>query len=222
MWSASHVAAVRRGIPAILIELGEEGRCKQERLDLGLRAIRNVLIHAGMLAGSPKLPPSWTVVAGTYMVSPGTGCFYATASAGDRVQEGDVVGTIVDLWGNVIDNVMAPSDGMIVSTRTFPLLHTGARTTFVGRILDTLGPAQIALDGDAATSHRGVMMSDTNALGGNAREDPTCGPHQWGWRRSNYPIRRSTACWSEEGLWSHTSSSAICPQVVIRWDLRTF
>jgi predicted deacylase len=136
-WSSAHVETVRRGIPAILAEIGEEGRCRPERVDLALRVIRNAMIHAGMLAGAPQLPQRWTVVAGTYLHSAAGGCFYATAQAGGSVRRGDVVGVVVDAWGEELESVLAPCDGIVVSTRTFPTIRPGEWTTFVGRILET-------------------------------------------------------------------------------------
>lgn len=136
-WSSAHVEAVRRGIPAVLAEIGEEGRCKRERLDLAMCVIHNVMIHAGLLPGEPALPERWTVVSGTYGQSGAGGCFYASAQAGHLVREGETLGTIVDLWGEPIESVVAPYDGLVVSTRTFPSIRPGEWTTFVGRILET-------------------------------------------------------------------------------------
>jgi predicted deacylase len=138
-WSSAHVETVRRGTPAILAELGEEGRCHPDRLELALRVVRNVMIHTRMLDGTPQLPRRWTVVAGTYMHSPAGGCFYPTAQAGEMVRQGDTVGIITDLWGDVLETVRAPCDGIVVSTRTFPSIRPGEWTTFVGRILETWG-----------------------------------------------------------------------------------
>ena len=135
-WSSAHVEAVRRGIPAILAEIGEEGRCKTERLDLAMCVIHNVMIHAGMLLAKPVLPEQWTVVSGTYIQSAAGGCFYPTAQAGARVQQGESIGAIFDLWGEVLQTVVAPCDGIVVSTRTFPSIRPGEWTAFVGRILD--------------------------------------------------------------------------------------
>ncbi|HNS52744.1 MAG TPA: succinylglutamate desuccinylase/aspartoacylase family protein [Anaerolineae bacterium] len=136
-WSSAHVEAVRRGIPAILAEIGEEGRCKRERLDLAMRVIHNVMIHAGILPGEQALPERWNVVSGTYMQSGAGGCFYASAQAGDWVREGENLGTIINLWGEPMESVTAPHDGLVVSTRTFPSIRPGEWTTFVGKILET-------------------------------------------------------------------------------------
>lgn len=135
-WSSAHVEAVRRGIPAILAEIGEEGRCKRDRLDLAMCVIHNVMIHAGMVLGEPMLPEKWTVVSGTYMQSAAGGWFYASAQAGDQVRQGESLGTIVDLWGEPTEAVVAPHDGIVVSTRTFPSIRPGEWTTFVGKILE--------------------------------------------------------------------------------------
>ncbi len=135
-WSSAHVEAARHGILAILAEIGEEGRCRQDRLDLALRVIRNVMIHAKMIDGAPQLPQQWIVVAGTYMHSSVGGCFYPMRQVREMVRQGEAIGFITDLWGQVLETIQAPYDGLLMSTRTLPSIRPGEWTAFVGKILD--------------------------------------------------------------------------------------
>ena len=138
LWPAAHVAAVREGIPAILCEIGEEGRCSPSSVELGETVIANVMKHLGMMDGDLKSPPRWRIITGTYMLSRVGGCFYPAAGLLDKVEKGRVVGEIKDSWGRTIETVKAPYDGLIISTRTLPSLGPGEWTTFVGQELNAL------------------------------------------------------------------------------------
>ncbi|MBN1315157.1 MAG: succinylglutamate desuccinylase/aspartoacylase family protein [Anaerolineales bacterium] len=141
VWPSAHVAAVRHGIPAILAEIGQEGRCSPERLAIGERTILNVCKHAGMLQGQMHLPSQWTIVRGTFQQSANGGCFYPMAQVGDVVKAGETVGLIMDYYGDTLETITSPYDGIICSTRTFPSIRPGEWTAFVGRIIDRIPAA---------------------------------------------------------------------------------
>jgi predicted deacylase len=138
LWAAAHVEAVKRGIPAILAEIGQEGRCAEPAVKLGEQIMMNVMKHANMINGVLQLPQEWIIVEGTYMQSRTGGCFYPSVDLKQRVQSGDTVGLITDLYGDTIETISAPFDGIVVSTRTFPSIRPGERTTFVGSVLKTI------------------------------------------------------------------------------------
>lgn len=134
-WSSAHVAAVRSGIPAVLVEVGGEGRCREEHVDFAARIIRNVMCHLGMLAGSPLLPARRMVVQGTYRHAGCGGLFRPLVGIGARVRAGQPVGVISDVFGDVREQVNSPSDGIVCSTRTLPSVRPGDWTVFVGQVV---------------------------------------------------------------------------------------
>lgn len=138
IWPAAHVAAVRQGIPAILCEIGQEGRCDEGSVGLGQEIIDNALKHLGILEGQPRTPGEKMVIQGTYLLSQSGGCFYPRAGLLERVREGQTVGVIEDYWGQTLETVLAPCDGVIVSTRTKPCIRPGEWTVFVGREVETI------------------------------------------------------------------------------------
>ena len=138
LWPAAHVAAVRQGIPAVLCEIGQEGRCAEAAVRLGETIIANALRHTGMVEGEPEPGGEKRVIQGTYLLSRCGGCFYPSAGLLERVREGQTVGQIEDLWGGTLETVAAPHDGLVVSTRTKPAIRPGEWTVFVGREVETV------------------------------------------------------------------------------------
>jgi len=136
-WAASHVEAAKKGIPAIAAEIGQEGRCSQPLVELSERTVLNLMKYLGMVEGPPHLPEKWTIVEGTYMHSPVGGSFHPRAQLREVVGQGDTVGTITDLFGEVLETVKAPYDGIICSIRTFPSIRPGEWTAFVGKVIET-------------------------------------------------------------------------------------
>jgi predicted deacylase len=49
------------------------------------------------------------------------------------VKEGDLLGTIVDLHGNVLEELRAPMEGRVLGLRTLPRISPGDWTFWVGR-----------------------------------------------------------------------------------------
>jgi predicted deacylase len=66
------------------------------------------------------------------------GCFYPSVDLKQRVQSGETVGLITDFYGDTIETISAPFDGIVISTRTVPSIRPGERTTFVGSVLKTI------------------------------------------------------------------------------------
>ena len=48
------------------------------------------------------------------------------------VKRGEVVAEITSVWGDVVDRVVAPSDGIIVGKSTNPVCNTGDRILHLG------------------------------------------------------------------------------------------
>jgi predicted deacylase len=129
---------VKRGIPGITVELGQEGRCSEPLVILGEQVILNLMKHLGILEGVPEVRESQTIVEGTYLHSQAGGTFHPKANIKDAVRRGDTVGVITDFLGEVLETVEAPCDGIICSTRTFPSIRPGEWTVFVGELVETM------------------------------------------------------------------------------------
>jgi predicted deacylase len=110
----SHAAAARRGISAVLAEVGELGQrdaaTARRRVDGLYRALR----HLGVLDPDGSAPApirEWVWAAG--VTAEATGLWYPEFSAGDDVAEGQVIGRIIDPADNQEHKVHAPAGGRI-------------------------------------------------------------------------------------------------------------
>ncbi|MCZ4508072.1 succinylglutamate desuccinylase/aspartoacylase family protein [Streptomyces sp. ActVer] len=110
----SHAAAARRGVSAVLVEVGELGQrdasTARRRVDGLYRALR----HLGALDPDDSAPVpirEWVWAAG--VTAEATGLWYPEFSAGDDVEEGQVIGRIIDPADSQEHKVRAPSGGRV-------------------------------------------------------------------------------------------------------------
>ncbi|MEJ2854216.1 MULTISPECIES: succinylglutamate desuccinylase/aspartoacylase family protein [unclassified Saccharothrix] len=108
----SHAAAVRRGIPAILIETGQRGerdpRVAERLVDTLLRLLDFILTGEDVEA-----PPAREWVWAGFVSAEATGLWYPTVTAGDDVTEGQVIGRITDPADGTDHEVRAPATGRV-------------------------------------------------------------------------------------------------------------
>ncbi|GAA0315389.1 succinylglutamate desuccinylase [Oceanobacillus oncorhynchi subsp. incaldanensis] len=122
--------AHKRNIPAILVESGGEGRCKTDRLSIMKTGISNVMKYLGMIDGElQELPNKYTVIKapsyGEFLHSPASGYLRGKVGIGEKVKKGDLLGEIVDVFGNKIISITSPLDGIILIVRTIPSIRLG-------------------------------------------------------------------------------------------------
>lgn len=102
------------GIPGILLERGECGYWMQEDVDLYKTDIRNVLRELGTLK-SPKEPKQHQPIEATniiYAHSDFQGCWVPKIKIHQNFIEGDVLGQITDMFGEVLQTIHAKQDGV--------------------------------------------------------------------------------------------------------------
>jgi hypothetical protein len=129
---AINVEGMRAGKPTITVELGGEGRCLDHIVEAQHKAIQNVMQYYKMIPGAPELPKERIIAPGSFDFSTKGGLFRTRKHLRDLVKQGEVIATISDLFGEVVEEVRAPHDGIIVSQRTFGTIHGGEWTVFVG------------------------------------------------------------------------------------------
>ncbi len=129
---AINVEGMRAGKPTVTVELGGEGRCLDRFVEAQRKAVENVMRDYRMIPGVPDLPKERIIAPGSFDFSTKGGLFRTKRQLRDLVKKGEVIATISDLFGDVVEEVRAPHDGIIVSQRTFGTIHAGEWTVFVG------------------------------------------------------------------------------------------
>ncbi|WP_051324334.1 succinylglutamate desuccinylase/aspartoacylase family protein [Candidatus Solirubrobacter pratensis] len=108
------------GGPAIIAEAGGIGQLEEAAVELLVDGTRNALRHLGMLPGGAE-PRSVTTLGEHRFVNGVRGGWWETAVAtGASVREGESLGVIKDLFGDVVETVASPQDGVVLWQTTSP------------------------------------------------------------------------------------------------------
>jgi predicted deacylase len=113
-------AAARAGIPAVIAEAGGCGQLEDAATSLLVDGVRNVLRHLGMLPGEPAPPRSRSVEKFVWLRAAREGWWQPVVAAGEEVAESQPVGTLRDLYGDVLEELRAPQDGVVLFLTTSP------------------------------------------------------------------------------------------------------
>jgi len=126
-------AAPARGIPAIDPELGGNPGIDPVCVELGLRGVRNILCHAGIVPGVPAVADPPFIARGLLTVlSPAGGVIDWMATLGQPVQAGEPVARVLDVFGESAVNVPAPCDGVLWSRHPEAAIGRGEPLGSVG------------------------------------------------------------------------------------------
>jgi predicted deacylase len=113
-------AAARAGIPAIIAEAGGRGQLEEDAVRLLVQGLRNALRSVGMLPGPvrPPRPDMRFVGSFVWLRCRDAGWWEATVGAGDEVAEGALLGRVLNLFGDVQEEITAPRDGVVLFLTT--------------------------------------------------------------------------------------------------------
>jgi len=121
-------------VPAIYAEHGGGGRCSQAGVEDYVAGCLNVLGLLGMIEREPPADRVEQVIedprpqSGHMQVchpAPMTGFFEPAVSLGERLSQGQLLGRVVDLTGDVRQEVYADRSGIVLVLRTFPRVKEG-------------------------------------------------------------------------------------------------
>lgn len=123
-----HVELAKLGVPAFGIEIGEGGRIEAEVADDAVVGLTNLLIHLGFINSTPAPRPEPMVINRMTAVRANRGGLLHTHhELGTDIKEGEVLATIVDSHGRVVEEVQAPHSGPLMRTTTFATVAAGER-----------------------------------------------------------------------------------------------
>lgn len=116
-------AAAAIGIPAAIVEVGGVGQLQPEAVAMHLQGLRGALQHLEMLPGPRvQLPQPQVLRRFTWVRAARGGFFRKAVSAGDLVQEGTVLGEMIDLWGDPVGQSTSPVAGVVLFVTTSPAI----------------------------------------------------------------------------------------------------
>jgi predicted deacylase len=120
-------AAASLGIPAVLAEVGGQGRWPTEDVALHAAGFRRLLRAAGLIEEAPEAPRHETEVLRTeaWMRATTTGYWHPAVVVGARVAKGTAVGEVRDAFGGVLEQAVAPLDGVVIFLVTSLAMNEG-------------------------------------------------------------------------------------------------
>lgn len=123
-------AFAKCGIPSITLELGSGNEWHKPTIQRGIAYIHRLMVDMGILHGSesPYEPDlSNTVVAGTEHSVPArySGWVDMLIAPGEFVTEGQRLANILNSWGDLLEEVVAPVKGMVLYTAWHPGMEAG-------------------------------------------------------------------------------------------------
>jgi predicted deacylase len=117
--SSSYAAAAEKGIPAILAEAGGVGQLQEEAVELLVNGVQRVMQHLGMLPEDRRLKiedgkKSKVLTKFEWLYTKHPGMWYPKVAAGDAVKKGKEIGAVGDLFGDVLERIISPVDGVVL------------------------------------------------------------------------------------------------------------
>lgn len=114
------------GIPGLTLEVGGQGRLDRKDVSRMNLALRNCLVHLGMVDGKLERPDDQVFINKAKWLRPSKGgSFWPNVEPLQRVSQGDLFATVTDLFGREKERLLAPTDGIVVGIRTHGTAHTG-------------------------------------------------------------------------------------------------
>ena len=131
---ALFVRLSQAGVSSILIEAGGGLPPSPQTVDRAFDGVWNVLRALGAIDEEPKPTPAPRVLHGFRIVTPSRGGFFEDGiPLGSEVGVGDRLATIVDAHGEVVEEIVAPVGGTVLTIPVNPgLTGTGAWAYEIG------------------------------------------------------------------------------------------
>ncbi len=127
------VEATRAGVPCFTFETGEGGRLEEAVVADGAGYVRNVMRWLKMVDGAPE-PAKKTHIMREFLGLRARrgGLLMNRAKLGDLVEAGDTLCMIHDIYGDIVETIIAPEDGVFVRTTTLSTVSRGERAATLG------------------------------------------------------------------------------------------
>jgi uncharacterized protein len=134
-WGAALAVELQKiGIPTTCVEILGEGRAREEVTRQFHGLFRSVMQWLKMIPGTPTLAKKVIEYEGVFLHSIHGGFYQQTVELKQMVKRGQLCGTVSDFYGEVLEEIRAPHDGIVASKRTFGTLPPGGWTLMVGKV----------------------------------------------------------------------------------------
>ncbi len=125
----------QHGIPSFMAEIGHAGRLEDEFVDFGVNGVKNIMRFLKMIHGKVEWPTKQIVLTSRWIIRcKHSGLAIIDVEPQHFVKKGERLAHIVDVFGDIVEEILAPQDIYPISMRYEPVVNTGDRIAFVGSV----------------------------------------------------------------------------------------
>jgi predicted deacylase len=118
--------ATRQGVVSILAEAGSNGTLEPADVEIHMRGTRNVMRYLGMIPGEPDAAGEQVEPTGQFVVSAQRGgLLRLKIGIGDEIREEQEIAEVCDLFGEVVERIHSPHDGIARLIWAHKAVNTG-------------------------------------------------------------------------------------------------
>ena len=136
---------LEKGITVVGLEMPtgiQEPHDREKRLRSAIKYLTNMMKHIGLVEGKPELPEAVQYIdihKSLFKANSGGFCICnPTIRLHDHVKKGTNLYTIVNAFGEEVERVDAPFDGILMGVRTYPPIVAGEYTSLLAPIIKTI------------------------------------------------------------------------------------
>ncbi len=125
----------KHNIPVIVYEGGESLRLDEYAIQEGIHGTLRILRHFNMISASIDIPENnspTTIEKRSWIRAKAAGIFNSKVENGSAIEKGQILGFIMDTYGETKFPVKAPKDGYIIAKNNFPVVNLGDALFHIG------------------------------------------------------------------------------------------
>ena len=128
--------AVNAGVAAIIYEAGPPYTFLENEIEQGTRGILNVMDYLGMHPAAREYEKSKKLTGSSWVRVPkgNGGIFLTTVKLGDRVNEGDLLGTVTDPVTDEVHEIRANRSGVVIGAALPQVVLSGYGVFHIGQV----------------------------------------------------------------------------------------
>lgn len=126
--------ACNNGIPSITIEIGNPNQYQMDMIDDVLPGMINTFRYLNMIEGEVQNMISDAIICrdSYWIYSRKGGLVEVPPKLADRVKKGDLLAIVYDVFGSIIETIVADQDGIIIGKNMSPNCESGSRIIHLG------------------------------------------------------------------------------------------
>lgn len=129
--------ASQKGIPAITVEVGDAHLFQKKKIRSSIFGLSNILCDLEMMEEAldhEDIEPAVICESSAWIYADAGGIIRVKPHLTDFVKRGEVVAQISNVFGTIIEEIVAPDDGVVVGKNVNPVCQVGTRVLHIGKV----------------------------------------------------------------------------------------